>query len=197
MAPAGGGSIGRTVLVTALVTAGVAAGAAVPVAVALGRPSRLRGGHRLGPAGAALLIGCAAAGDYVRFRRTRYRVGTERVDLHTGLLLVKRRSLARERIRSVDLTAHPLLRILGLVEVRIGTGEHSGGDSTLTLDPVSRPEGERLRRELLDRAPSGASGAHREGELATLDLPLDPIRTGLLRRAHARGRGRRRCDADQ
>ncbi|MEK8142617.1 PH domain-containing protein [Streptomyces sp. M10(2022)] len=120
-------------------------------------------------AGAVLLIGVAAAGDYVRWRRTRYRIGVERVDLHTGLLLVKRRSLARTRIRSVDLTAHLLLRLLGLVTVRIGTGEHAGGESTLELDPVSRAEGERLRHELLDRATGYAPGAHREGELATLD----------------------------
>ncbi|MEU0135982.1 PH domain-containing protein [Streptomyces sp. NPDC006296] len=160
----------RTVLVTALVSAGVAAGAAVPVAVALA--------DRLGPAravgwvlaGAALLVGGATAADHVRWRRTRYRVGTERVDLHTGLLLVKRRSLARERIRSVDLTAHPLLRVLGLVSVRIGTGEHTGGESTLELDPVGRAEGERLRRALLDRATGPAAGEHREGELAALDL---------------------------
>ncbi|MFJ8750880.1 PH domain-containing protein [Streptomyces sp. NPDC102441] len=159
----------RTVLVTALVTAGVAAGAAVPVTVALS--GRLGYAAAVGWAlgGAAVLIGCAAVGDHVRWRRTRYRVGTERVDLHTGLLLVKRRSLARERIRSVDLTAHPLLRILGLVSVRIGTGEHTGGDSTLTLDPVARAEGERLRRDLLDRAASGTSGTPRDGELATLD----------------------------
>ncbi|MET9590347.1 PH domain-containing protein [Streptomyces sp. NPDC006516] len=158
----------RTILVTALVTAGVAAGAAVPVTVALsGRLGYARAiGWEL--AGAALLIGCAAAGDYVRWRRTRYRIGTERVDLHTGLLLVKRRSLARERIRSVDLTAHPLLRVLGLVTVRIGTGEQ-GGDSTLELDPVTRAEGERLRRELLDRGAPRTPGTHREGELATLD----------------------------
>ncbi|MEU0301389.1 PH domain-containing protein [Streptomyces sp. NPDC006175] len=160
----------RTVLVTVLVTAGVAAGAAVPVTVALS--GRLGYGAAIGwaLAGAALLIGCAAAGDHVRWRRTRYRVGTERVDLHTGLLLLKRRSLARERIRSVDLTAHPLLRILGLVSVRIGTGEQAGGDSTLTLDPVARAEGERLRRELLDRAAPDLSVTHRDGELARLDL---------------------------
>lgn len=159
----------RTVLVTALVTAGVAVGAAVPAVVALsGRFGYARAiGWAL--AGAVLLIGCAAAGDYVRWRRTRYRVGTERVDLHTGLLLVKRRSLALERIRSVDLTAHVLLRILGLVTVRIGTGEHTGSESTLELDPVTRAEGERLRHELLDRAAGAGSGTHREGELATLD----------------------------
>ncbi|MYQ37959.1 putative membrane protein [Streptomyces sp. LamerLS-316] len=160
----------RTVLVTALVTAGVAVGAAVPAVAGLsgrlGYPAAI--GWAL--AGAALLIGCATAGDYVRWRRTRYRVGGERVELHTGLLLVKRRSLARERIRSVDLTAHPLQRILGLVTVRIGTGDQTGGESTLELDPVARAEGERLRRDLLDRAVREAPGTHRDGELARFDL---------------------------
>ncbi|WP_327366734.1 PH domain-containing protein [Streptomyces sp. NBC_01217] len=159
----------RTVLVSALVTAGVAAGAAVPTTLGLS------GRIGLGPAvawvlaGAAMLIGCTAAGDYVRWRRTRYRIGAERVEVHTGLLLVKKRSLARERIRSVDLTAHLLQRVLGLVTVRIGTGEHSGNESTLELDPVLRCEGERLRRELLERTATGAPGTHREGRLATLD----------------------------
>ncbi|MFG3527738.1 PH domain-containing protein [Streptomyces sp. NPDC047917] len=159
----------RTVLVSALVTAGVAAGAAVPTT--LGLSGRLGFGAAVAwvLAGAALLIGSAAAGDYVRWRRTRYRTGTERVELHTGLLLVKKRSLARERIRSVDLTAHLLQRALGLVTVRIGTGEHSGNDSTLELDPVPRAEGERLRRELLERTATGTPGTHREGELAALD----------------------------
>ncbi|MFH8475606.1 PH domain-containing protein [Streptomyces sp. NPDC018000] len=159
----------RTVLVSALVTAGVAAGAAAPTTLALSR--RLGFGHAVGwvLAGSVVLIGCAAAGDYIRWRRTRYRIGAERVELHTGLLLLKKRSLARERIRSVDLTAHLLQRILGLVAVRIGTGEHSGDESTLELDPVPRPEGERLRRELLERADTGTLGSHREGELVALD----------------------------
>lgn len=158
----------RTVVVTALVTAGVVAGAAVPVTVALTGRVGFAAAAGWVLAGAVLLIAGAAAGDYVRWRRTRYRVGTERVELHTGLLLVKRRSLARERIRSVDLTAHLLLRVLGLVTVRIGTGEHTGGESTLELDPVTRAEGERLRLLLLNRATT-APGPHREGELATLD----------------------------
>ncbi|MFD7528449.1 MULTISPECIES: PH domain-containing protein [unclassified Streptomyces] len=159
----------RTVLVSALVTAGVAAGAAVPTT--LGLSGRFGFGTAVAwvLAGAALLIGSAAAGDYVRWRRTRYRIGAERVELHTGLLLVKKRSLARERIRSVDLTAHPLQRALGLVTVRIGTGEHSGNDSTLELDPVTGAEGERLRRELLERTATGTPGTHREGELVALD----------------------------
>ncbi|MCX5344297.1 PH domain-containing protein [Streptomyces atratus] len=159
----------RTVLVSALVTAGVAAGAAVPTT--LGLSGRFGFGHAVAwvLAGAIVLIGCAAAGDYVRWRRTCYRIGAERVELHTGLLLVKKRSLARTRIRSVDLTAHLLQRVLGLVTVRIGTGEHAGNESTLELDPVPRSEGERLRLELLERAATGTPGTHREGELAALD----------------------------
>ncbi|MDN3295149.1 PH domain-containing protein [Streptomyces ficellus] len=166
----------RAVLVTALVMAGVAAGACVPVLLGLsggvwfGSGARRGTGLLLLPAGAVLLVAGGAAVEYVRWTRTRYRIGPERAELHTGLLLVKRRSLARERIRSVDLTANPLLRLLGLVKVRIGTGEHTGGgESTLELHPVSRAEGERLRRELLDRAPSPAAEAHRDGELARLD----------------------------
>ncbi|MGW2593040.1 PH domain-containing protein [Streptomyces sp. NPDC001515] len=159
----------RTIGLTALVTAGVAAGAAVPTT--LGLAGRLGTGPALAwvLAGAAVLISGSAGADLVRWRRTRYRVTTDRVELHTGLLLVKKRSLARDRIRSVDLTAHPVQRVLGLVTVRIGTGEQSGGDSTLELDPVARAEGERLRRALLERHVGGTPGHHREGELVTLD----------------------------
>ncbi|MEI7029896.1 PH domain-containing protein [Streptomyces pratensis] len=158
----------RTVLVTALVVAGVVAGAALPATLGLSRWLGLPAAALWVPAVALLVVGAAAGADRVRWRRTRYRIGQERVDLHTGLLLVKRRSLARERIRTVDLTASLLLRLLGLVTVKIGTGEQ-GNDSTLELDPVTRAEGERLRRLLLERAAATPSGGHREGELAVLD----------------------------
>ncbi|MER7698327.1 MULTISPECIES: PH domain-containing protein [unclassified Streptomyces] len=158
----------RTVLVTALVVAGVVAGAAIPVTLGLTRWLGLPAAVLWVLAAATLVIGTAAGADRVRWHRTRYRIGEERVDLHTGLLLVKRRSLARTRIRTVDLTANLMLRLLGLVTVRIGTGEQ-GGD-TLELDPVTRAEGERLRRLLLERAATApADGGHREGELAVLD----------------------------
>lgn len=159
----------RTVLVTALVVAGVVAGAAIPVTLGLTRWFSLPAAVLQVLVGAVLVIGVAAGADRVRWHRTRYRIGEERVDLHTGLLLVKRRSLARGRIRTVDLTANPMLRLLGLVTVRIGTGEQ-GSESTLELDPVTRTEGERLRRLLLERAATApADGGHREGELAVLD----------------------------
>ncbi|WP_425575753.1 PH domain-containing protein [Streptomyces gobitricini] len=155
--------------------AGVACGVCVPVLLGLsggpwsGDGPRRGAGVLLPLAVAVVLVLGGAVVEYVRWTRTRYRVGPERAELHSGLLLVKRRSLARERIRSVDLTAHPLLRVLGLVKVRIGTGEHTGGDSTLELHPVSRAEGERLRRELLSRPAAPAADGHRDGELAALD----------------------------
>ncbi|MGW6457969.1 PH domain-containing protein [Streptomyces sp. NPDC055078] len=155
----------------------IAGGICLPVLLGLSGGAWFGSGPRRGvgisvllSAGVALVLGGAGA-EYLNWRRTRYRIGADRVELHTGLLLVKRRSLARERIRSVDLTANPLLRILGLVKVRIGTGEQSGsGLSTLMLKAVAQPEGERLRTELLGRrsAPS-APGTHREGVLAAVD----------------------------
>ncbi|MBB4980173.1 PH domain-containing protein [Streptomyces nymphaeiformis] len=158
----------RTLLAGAAVLCGVAGGAALPAVAGLsgGRPLWQAVAWVL--AGAALLVLGGTAADWVRLRRTRYRVGTERVDLHTGLLLLKRRSLARERIRSVDLTANPLQRFLGLVKVRIGTGEHTGGESTLELELVTRTEGERLRRELLTR-PTDRQEPDHDGVLAVLD----------------------------
>ncbi|MFZ4284025.1 PH domain-containing protein [Streptomyces rhizosphaericola] len=158
----------RTVWVTAVVVAGVVAGAALPATLGLANWLGLPGAVLWVLAAAVLVIGAAAGADRVRWHRTRYRIGEERVDLHTGLLLVKRRSLARGRIRTVDLTANLLLRLLGLVTVRIGTGEQ-GGESTLELDPVTRAEGERLRRLLLERAAPTPPGVHRDGELAALD----------------------------
>lgn len=159
-----------TVLVTAAVMTGVAGGAGLPALLALAGSMPWWQAFGWVAAGALVLIASGAGADWLRWRRTRYRIGPERAELHTGLLLVKRRSLARERIRTVDLTAHPLLRILGLVKVRIGTGEHTGGgESTLELDPVSRAEGERLRQELLARGTAGVPEAEQEGTLAVLD----------------------------
>ncbi|WP_256107889.1 PH domain-containing protein, partial [Streptomyces sp. ODS05-4] len=169
----------RAMAVAALAMGGLGAGAGAPALIGVTGADPFTEGLGDVPAwalvllsaGVLLLAAGGAAVEYLRWTRTRYRVGPERAELHTGLLLLRRRSLARERIRTVDLTAPPLLRVFGLVKVRIGTGEHSdGGESTLRLHPVSRAEGERLRRLLLDRpAPPGGPRAGRDGELARLD----------------------------
>ncbi|GLF98603.1 PH domain-containing protein [Streptomyces yaizuensis] len=164
---------GRAPLVAGAVMTSVAAGVCPPVALLL-LDTRWVGGPATTLAllltGAVLLILGGAAAEALRLRRTRYRAGPGVVELHSGILLVNRRSLARERIRTVDLSAHPLLRLLGLVKVRIGTGERAGsGTPTLELNPVSRAEGERLRRELLGRGGAAVPGADHEGPLAALD----------------------------
>ncbi|MFJ3159550.1 PH domain-containing protein [Streptomyces kanasensis] len=161
----------RTVLVAAVAGAGVAAGGALPAFLGLLGVLAWWIALLVVAAGALLLVLGGGALAHVRRHRTRYRVGAERVELHARLFVVeRRRSLPRERIRSVDLTANPLLRILGLVKVRIGTGEKTaGGESTLELDAVSRAEGERLRRELLRRAAEPDATARHDGELASLD----------------------------
>ncbi|MFI8964730.1 PH domain-containing protein [Streptomyces sp. NPDC053493] len=160
----------RTMLAAALVLCGVAGGAALPAFLSLTSGSRpVWQAVAWVLAGAVLLVGGGTAADWIRLRRTRYRVGPERVDLHTGLLVVTRRSLARERVRSVDLTANPLERLLGLVKVRIGTGEHTDGESTLELDLVARAEGEHLRRVLLSRPVGAGEDTAHDGVLASLD----------------------------
>jgi putative membrane protein len=94
-------------------------------------------------------------GSMMTWRTTRYRITPDRVELHSGWLSRQRRSVPRDRIRTVDLTAKLLHRVFGLSVVQVSAGagaaaEHSG----LSLDAVSKPEAERLRRELLDRSPS-------------------------------------------
>ncbi|MEU3270641.1 PH domain-containing protein [Saccharomonospora sp. NPDC006951] len=150
--------------------AGVAVAAGVPTGVGLG--GGVSPGFALAvvlPA-AAVLILAAVVYDELRWRKTSYRVTAERVELHTGILVRKRRSLSRDRIRSVDLTSGPLLRVFGLVNVKIGTGEQTGaGESSLALHPVPKREAERLRTELLDRVRAAEYGGRVDGLLAELN----------------------------
>lgn len=118
----------------------------------------------------------------LRWRTTRYRITPERVELRSGWLRRQRRSIPRDRIRTVDATARLVHRLFGLSVVQIGSGtgmsfEHGVG---LRLDAVSGAEAERLRRELLDPSalaerPDAPAGAPQPAasppvvELARLD----------------------------
>ncbi|OZM76953.1 PH domain-containing protein [Pseudonocardia sp. MH-G8] len=101
------------------------------------------------PLGIAVLL---VAGGVVRWRTTQYRITDERVELHTGWLRRQRRSVPRDRIRTVDLTAKLLHRLFGLSVVQVGAATGGALESSgLSLDAVSKAEADRLRRELLDR----------------------------------------------
>jgi putative membrane protein len=120
---------------------------------------------RVGGAGSALALVVGLG--MVRWLTVRYRVDAERVELRTGLLNRQHRSLRRDRVRTVDLTASLVHRVLGLSVVEIGTGSQSSSEGRLSLDAVSHAEADRLRRELLDRsmvpdAPDAHRGTARE-----------------------------------
>jgi putative membrane protein len=158
----------RTVWVTALTVAGILAGVSVPVIVGVADDVPVGIAVLVAFGGIVVLSVCAGLADLMRWRHTTYRVTDERVELRYAWVLHKLRSVPRERVRAVDVTANPLQRFFGLVKVKVGTGQQSGENSHLTLDPVDKAVAEELRRVLLRRSatpveePAGP-------EIATLD----------------------------
>ncbi len=162
----------RTVAMTAVLHTGVAAGAGGPVVLGLAAYRPIGSALAWVLSVVVLLVGSGVLHDAVRCRRTRYRIGPVMVELRAGVLVRSVRSVALEQVRSVDITAGPLLRAFGLVVVRIGTGQRCGvGETTLELRSVTRAEGDRLHEVLLDRIrsaggwPPGAA----DGRLAGCD----------------------------
>ena len=141
----------RTIPVTLLTVAGILAGVAVPIIIGIDDvPLWLSVAVALG--GIVVVSGLAAVADLMRWRYTTYRVTDERVELRYAWVLHKLRSVPRDRVRTVDLTANPLQRVFGVAKVKIGTGQQTSEHSQLTLDPVSTAVAEELRRVLLRRA---------------------------------------------
>lgn len=84
-----------------------------------------------------------------RFVSTRWRVTADAVEVRHGVFGRRVLTAPRERIRSIDISAHPLQRLLGLVRVRIGTGTSGPAARGVELDGVSRATAETLRAVLL------------------------------------------------
>lgn len=102
---------------------------------------------------AALAMAAVLAHDALRLRATRWRLTGDRLELRSGVAVRQHRSVPRDRVRSVDLRADLVRRVFGLTVVKVGTGEHVGERAELTLDALSRREGEALRRALLPGGP--------------------------------------------
>ncbi len=121
---------------------------------------RSRGGsaNYWGAAFAALAI----VTSIVRWLTTRYRITDERIYVRRGLLSQKVLSVARDSVRTVDLTAHVLYRILGLRRVSIGTGRNDRREGeSFRLDALTLARAEELRTLLL--AVPVAAGTARPG----------------------------------
>jgi putative membrane protein len=156
----------HTVWVTALTIAGILAGVAIPILIGMADDVPFWLSVPIALAGIVVLSGAAAVVDLMRWRYTTYRVSDERVEVRYAWVLHKLRSVPRDRVRTVDVTANPLQRLFGLTKVTIGTGQQTTEHSHVTLDPVAKTEAEALRRVLLRRTPEATSTGP---EIATLD----------------------------
>ncbi|MQW75900.1 PH domain-containing protein [Nocardioides sp. dk4132] len=114
----------------------------------------------------------------VRYLTTRFRVAEGRVELRRGLLNRRTLAVPVDRVRTVDLTAGPVHRLLGLVTVRIGTGTASSREEdALDLDGLPGATARTLRAALLrarDPLPGGTDGVPGPAPTAHTVLRLDP-----------------------
>lgn len=110
---------------------------------------------------ALLGVGVPVALGVVRYLTTTYRIAAGRVELKRGLLQRHTLSTPVDRVRTVDLTASPIHRVLGLATVVIGTGSvATDADERLELDALPRESATALREQLLlTGSVPGADGA--------------------------------------
>lgn len=101
---------------------------------------------------------------------THYRRTDTQFQLRSGWLNKKSSTAALDRIRSVDLEATLMHRILGLEKVQIGTGVD---DERITLDALAREDAQRLRTELLRKAAPLPTEAY-EVDAPAAALPVEP-----------------------
>jgi putative membrane protein len=104
-----------------------------------------------------------------RWFTTRYRVTDDRVEVRTGLLRRRVLAVSRDRVRTVDVTARAMHRLLGLTRVDVGTGRSDRErGSTVRLDGLTEAEAAALREELLHRREQAP-------ELATEPTTATPV----------------------
>ena len=90
----------------------------------------------------------------LRYVTTSFRIGEGRIELRRGLVNKHVLSTRLDRVRTVEMTAHPIQRLLGLTTVRVGTGTAStSGEDQLDLDGLPVERARRLRADLLHIAP--------------------------------------------
>jgi putative membrane protein len=108
-----------------------------------------------GLTGASIAIGLGV----LRWFTTSYRIAGERIQVRRGVLRREMVSVSLDRVRTVDISASPLHRVLGLVRVNVGTGlSDRKSENALRLDGISAAAAERLRDDVLRRHdPSGTA----------------------------------------
>jgi putative membrane protein len=132
-------------------------------------------------AGIAIVVGLGA----MRWLTTTYRITPNQVQVRRGLLRRRVLTVPRDRVRTVDVTAHALHRLLGLARVTVGTGRSDrDGDAGIRLDGLSAAEAAGLREELLHHRgqPGPAAAAPpAAAEAAPAEVELTRLRPAWIR----------------
>lgn len=126
---------------------------AVPILIALFGIGQGAGGEwamrgAIFAAVAALIVGM------VPWVTTKYRFTETQLQVHRGLISRNVLTAPLDRVRSVDLEATVLHRLLGLTKVKVGTGVD---DSQIELDALGKEEAAELRDYLLRRSQVAAA----------------------------------------
>ena len=102
---------------------------------------------------------------------THYRLTDTQIQVRRGLLNKSTSTAPLDRVRSVDLEASLLHRILGLQKVQVGTGVD---DDRITLDALTAADAHALRTTLLRRReePVAATGAPAASEPPPAQAPV-------------------------
>ena len=114
----------------------------------------------------------------MRWFTTRYRITEDRVEVRQGLFRRRLLAVSRDRLRTVDITAHPFHRALGLARVSIGTGRSDGErGGEVRLDGLTAEAAAQLRHELLHRETAHAIAP----AAADADEPMPEPETEIVR----------------
>ncbi|MCL1907173.1 MAG: PH domain-containing protein [Propionibacteriaceae bacterium] len=113
-----------------------------------------------------VIIALATTYNLIWWRMACYRIGTESVDLTTGILSRRHRSLRLDQLEAIDIVRPLIARIFGLAELKL---ESAGGvDSHLSLVYLTHTHAEDVRAEIQgrratqeDRAASSPCAAER------------------------------------
>jgi putative membrane protein len=142
----------------------------LPVLIGLLLFNRGTEGGYWGLIGVAIPVGLGL----LRYVTTSYRLTSGRIEVRNGLLNKRVLSTPLDRVRTVDLTASPIHRALGLVTLRVGTGQSNDkGDGRLDLDGLSVEAAEQLRSRLL-RVSTGTDQEVEQPTRRRVVLTLDP-----------------------
>jgi putative membrane protein len=131
--------------------------------------------------GLVSLVLVMAAG-VLRWFTTTYRITPEFVQVRRGLFRRRELSVPRDRVRTVDVTAHAMHRLVGLTRVNVGTGTSDRKNEGIKLDGLTAAESARLRVELLHLRPSATPAASPDGPTAQSARPAtDEVVIAALR----------------